>query len=140
MGVLFFALNLVFGIAIPLAIQVWDRDRLSDEERAWVWGYASWGSALYNFGPLSLVAWGYVTRSPRYLRGLAVGVGWTGVALVAQGVFGEVFGRLLRVPERQLEQARSGVVGAFVVACILAVIIGTGRAIYEAARGGAGRA
>ena len=135
MKVLFFAANIAFGILIPLALQLLDRRRMTPEERRWVWPFSTWGSALYNFGPLSLVAWGYVTRSPRYVRGLAIGVALTTVALLVQGVLGELLGRALGFRERALAEAREGVIAAIVVAAVLAVVIGAGRAVYEAARG-----
>lgn len=133
-NVLFFALNLALGIAIPLAVQLLDRRRMTPEERRWVWGFATWGSALYNFGPLSLVAWGYVTRSPRYARGLAIGVGLTGVALAAQAALCEIAGRALHLRPKALAENREGFVAALFVAAGLAVVIGAGRAIYEAVR------
>lgn len=135
MNVLYFALNIALGIAIPLALQLLDRRRLPPEQRAWVWGFATWGSALYNFGPLSLLAWGYVTRSPRYARGLAVGVGLTAVALCAQGLACEAIGRAMHFREKALAESREGFLAAIVVAAALGALIGAGRALYEVARG-----
>ena len=107
---------------------------MSPEERRWVWGFATWGSALYNFGPLSLLAWGYVTRSPRYFRGLAIGVALTATALLMQAVAGEVIGRALGFREKVLAETRNGFLGAILVAAALAFVIGAGRYIYEALR------
>ena len=101
MGTLFFALNMVLGMLIPLALQRMDRRRMTTEERAWVWNFASWGSAVYNFGPMSLVAWGYVTRSPRYVRGLATGAGLAVTAIATQGVVVEGFGQIGRASCRE---------------------------------------
>lgn len=134
MGVAFFVFNLFWGVTIPLGLQLLDRESLTHREREWVWGFASWGSALYNFGPLSLVAWGYVTRSPRYLRGLGIGVALIARALVAQGLLCEGFGRLVGMKAKELEQNRLGIVGTMLAACLLAVIVGIGRAVYEAVR------
>jgi hypothetical protein len=53
---------LVLGITLPLAVQVWDRRRLTKEQRSGAWNTASWGSALYAFGPLSMIGWCWVTR------------------------------------------------------------------------------
>ncbi len=134
MGTLFFALNMVLGMLIPLALQRMDRRRMTTEERAWVWNFASWGSAVYNFGPMSLVAWGYVTRSPRYVRGLAIGAGLAVMALVVQGVCAEVLGRLFGFREKQLADNRLGFLGTMGAAVVLAILIGVGRAIYEVVR------
>jgi hypothetical protein len=133
-NVLFFAANIALGILIPLAVQLLDRRRMTPEQRRWVWGYATWGSALYNFGPLSLVAWGYVTRSPRYARGLAVGVGLTAIALAAQALACEVLGRAIQLRPKALAESREGFVAALAVAVALALLIGAGRAVHEAFR------
>jgi hypothetical protein len=53
---------MVLGIVVPLALQLWDRRRLDEEQRARAWNFASWGAALYAFGPLSLLGWYWVTR------------------------------------------------------------------------------
>lgn len=62
MATLRFTLRLILGIAIPYAIQRWDRARLSPAQRAAAWNGASWASALYGFGPISMVGWAWVTR------------------------------------------------------------------------------
>ena len=56
------AVLMVLGIVIPLLIQLWDKRRLTDEQRARAWNFASWGAALYAFGPLSMLGWFWVTR------------------------------------------------------------------------------
>lgn len=53
---------MVLGIALPLGLQLWDRSRLPAEARDRGWNAASWGSALYAFGPLSMLGWYWVTR------------------------------------------------------------------------------
>lgn len=58
---------MVLGIVLPLLVQLWDRRRMDDAQRARVWNFASWGTALYAFGPLSLLGWSWVTR-PRWRR------------------------------------------------------------------------
>lgn len=135
MNVLFFVLNVLLGIGIPLGLQLHDRRRLSAEERAWVWNFASWGSAVYNFGPLSLVAWGYVTRSPRYWLGLAHGVLLAEIALLAQGVVAEGVGRALAFRAKDLADNRMGFVATMAAVVALALVVGAGRAVYEAVRG-----
>jgi hypothetical protein len=130
----FVALNMLLGIVIPVGIQLGDRAYLSRGEREWVWNYASWGSAVYNFGPFSLVAWGYVTRSPRYLRGLFFGVLFTWAALLSQGLICEIVGRALGFRDKQLSENRDSIAVLMAAAVVLAGVIGLGRAIYEAVR------
>lgn len=55
-------LAFVLGMLLPWALQAWDRRRLTAEQRARAWNGASWGSALYAFGPLSMLGWCWVTR------------------------------------------------------------------------------
>jgi hypothetical protein len=52
----------VLGMLLPWTLQAWDRRRLTSEQRARAWNAASWGSALYAFGPLSMLGWCWVTR------------------------------------------------------------------------------
>lgn len=130
----FFLFNFVVGIFLALGIQLWDRRRLLPEQRAWAWNAASWGSAVYNFGPLSLVAWGYVTRSPRYVVGLLVGVELATVALLVQGALNEAVGRLLGFSAAKLELHRAQMLGSIAVCAALAILVGSGRYIYEAVR------
>ncbi|HMY18684.1 MAG TPA: transcriptional regulator [Polyangium sp.] len=54
--------NFILGILLTLAVQRWDLRRLDDEQRARSWNYATQGQALINFGPLSMLGWGWVTR------------------------------------------------------------------------------
>lgn len=53
---------LILGMALPFAVQRWDRLRLTDEQRSGAWNAATWGAALYGFGPLSMIPWCWVTR------------------------------------------------------------------------------
>lgn len=64
MGVARFALMMVLGILLPLAVQLWDRRRQTEAQRSAGWNVATWGSALYAFGPLSMLGWIFVTRRP----------------------------------------------------------------------------
>jgi hypothetical protein len=67
-----YILQFFLGIALPLALQRWHRARLTPEARARSWNTASWAAALYAFGPLSMIGWGWVTTCR-----------WWGVALGA---------------------------------------------------------
>ncbi|MBM4357633.1 MAG: transcriptional regulator [Deltaproteobacteria bacterium] len=75
------ALAMVLGIALPFLAQWLDRRRLAPPVRARSWNVATWGAALYGFGPLSMLGWFWTTR-PRWRRvwsgGLATG-GMVGV-------------------------------------------------------------
>ncbi len=55
-------LNWILGITLTLALQRWDFKRLDDQQRARSWNSATQGQALFNFGPLSMLGWGWVTR------------------------------------------------------------------------------
>lgn len=58
-----YVFQIVLGVAFTYALQRWDRARfLTEEQRARAWGTATWGVALFWFGPLSLLPWGWVTR------------------------------------------------------------------------------
>ena len=70
---------MVASIVVPLALQLWDRRRLSPEQRARCWNVATWGSALYAFGPLSMLGWCWVTRRPWWR--ILVGPLWSGACL-----------------------------------------------------------
>jgi hypothetical protein len=52
----------LLGIFLSLAIVRWDRKNLSPEQLARSWNTATTGQALLNFGPFSLLGWGWVTR------------------------------------------------------------------------------
>lgn len=94
------ALQMVLGIALPLAVQLWDRRRLTPEQRAACWNAATWGAALYALGPLSMLGWCWVTRgiahgrpelrrrrAARALGALGLGAAWVVViVLIILGV------------------------------------------------------
>jgi len=97
MKTLIYSLAFVLNIALPLTAQINDRRRLTDRQRAQAWNEASWGSALYIAGPLSMIPWAWVTRNEwaRWRkRGLGVALGRSalllgaglGVALLLCGV------------------------------------------------------
>ncbi|MBK8255831.1 MAG: hypothetical protein IPK82_24590 [Polyangiaceae bacterium] len=139
MNVFFLVFQMTLGIILPLGIQLADRKRMTAEEKTWVWGWASWGSALYNFGPLSLVAWGYVTRSPNYTKGLAIGVGQCAFACLVQGVISELVDRLLSLSPAKLQDARTGFIAAAGAAVLLGILVWMGRSVYELVRRLTGR-
>src|SRR5580704_10428018 len=62
MDVLSICLRVILQIALNRAVQRWDRARLSPERVERAWNGASWGAALYAFGPLSMLGWVWVTR------------------------------------------------------------------------------
>lgn len=70
-----FVIQLVMATGLPLAVQLWDRGRLSPEQRARSWNAATWGAALYAFGPLSMLGWCWVTRRSWLALGVGVVVG-----------------------------------------------------------------
>jgi hypothetical protein len=78
MQVVRFILELVLGIGLTYALQRWDRGRLSEEQRERAWNGATWGAALYAFGPFSMLGWGWVTR-----RFLGLLLGLLGIALIS---------------------------------------------------------
>ncbi len=87
-------LQLVLGIALTYAVQRWDESRLPAPRREHAWNTATWGAALFWYGPLSMLAWGWVTRREKGFVGVLRGLGGmllgalVGllVALVGQGV------------------------------------------------------
>ena len=83
------AMSIVVGIVLPLVVQLLDKRRLSEEQRVRSWNFATWGSALYAFGPLSMLGWMWVTR-PRWLR-CAYGAAWTGALTLAMAIIDHLF-------------------------------------------------
>lgn len=55
-------LTWILGILLTLAVQRWDSRRLDEEQRARSWNYATLAQAIFNFGPFSMLGWGWVTR------------------------------------------------------------------------------
>ncbi|HZO14918.1 MAG TPA: hypothetical protein VFB62_16700, partial [Polyangiaceae bacterium] len=53
---------MALSIVLPLVAQLWDKSRLSEEQKARSWNVATWGCALYALGPLSMLGWIQVTR------------------------------------------------------------------------------
>jgi hypothetical protein len=80
MNTLRLVLSLVLGIALPYTVQRWDKGRLPAEQRERAWNAASWGAALYAFGPFSMLGWVCVTRlrfAERWRESPARAVGWS---------------------------------------------------------------
>jgi hypothetical protein len=138
-SIYFLLFNMVLQFAIPVGIQLWDRKRMSPSEREWVWNFASWGSAVYNFGPVSLLAWGYVTRSPRYWQGLWIGWCQSAAALILQGAINDLVGRAAGLAPKELREMREGFGLVIVLLLGLAVLVGVCRTVYEVVRRLAGR-
>ena len=91
MKTLLTTLTFVLNIVFPLALQLWDRRRLTPLQRARSWSSASWASALYGFGWLSMIAWVWVTRSEwaRWRRrGLDAALGRSVLVLLVGAVIG----------------------------------------------------
>lgn len=81
MRTLRFVISLSLGILLPLAIQLRVRRGLSAEQRAEAWNAATWGAALYAFGPLSMVGFmSVVARVAWFERGARVLGGVLGAA------------------------------------------------------------
>jgi hypothetical protein len=79
MEVLRASLVMVVGFVLPWLLQRADRRRLDPEARARAWNFSSWGSAIYAFGPLSMLGWCWTTRPP--WRRCAWGALFTAVTL-----------------------------------------------------------
>lgn len=72
MRTLRFVLQITLSIGLTLGLQRWDRKRLTKEQQDRSWNTATWAAALYAFGPLSMLGWGWVTR--KSARGIGLGV------------------------------------------------------------------
>jgi hypothetical protein len=114
MKILQFLLLTALNYGLTYAVQRWDRGRLRPSQRAGAWNGASWGSALYVCGCLSMIPWCWVTRQEwarwRRERGVAAALGWStllllaGVAaaaaiLVVLTAAGELLGWALGIPD-----------------------------------------
>jgi hypothetical protein len=96
MKTLLYSLAFALNLGLTFAVQIWDKRRLTPRQRARSWNTASWGSALYVAGPLSMIAWAWVTRSEwaRWRRsGLGGALGRSALVLVAGlGVGAVIYG------------------------------------------------
>ena len=66
MKTLIYVLAAVLNIGLTLTVQILDKRRLTQEQRAGAWNAASWGAALYGAffvgGAASMIPWCWVTR------------------------------------------------------------------------------
>lgn len=118
------AVAMILGILLPLIVQLIDKRRLSAEARERAWNTATWGSALYAFGPLSMLGWSWVTR-PRWRR-IVMGPLWLGgiVAVMTAVDYGlELWGQG-RVQATPSDVAVGGAIGAAAGAGLLVVLEG----------------
>jgi hypothetical protein len=90
--VLRLVVSLILGITLPLLVQIWDRRRLTARQRAGAWNTASWGSALYAFGPLSMIGWCWVTRHEwaRWRNESTWSLLWKSAALLLVGLLAAI--------------------------------------------------
>lgn len=101
MATLRYSILMILGMVLPYLVQRWDRARLDPDQRAAAWNTATWGAALYAFGPLSMLGWVWVTRA-RYAAwwdahgpetALLKSAALLGVGIaVAAGLFGALVG------------------------------------------------
>jgi hypothetical protein len=82
-------LQMALGIALPIWIIRRDMARLSEAVAARCWNDASIWSAVVAFGPISLVV--HFARSRRSLLGLALGIAWAVVSVLALAALGLAF-------------------------------------------------
>jgi hypothetical protein len=76
----------ILNIALPYLITRRDRRKLSEDRLARAWNTASWGSAVYFFGPFCLPAHFWITR--RTARGLLQGCAWMVAVLASEWILG----------------------------------------------------
>ena len=58
-----YVLVFVLNTGLTVAVQIWDRRRLTNRQRAQAWNSASWGSAIYVANAASMIPWAWVTRN-----------------------------------------------------------------------------
>lgn len=100
-----YTLVFVLNTGLTVAVQIWDRRRLTDRQRARAWNAASWGSAIYVASVASMIPWAWVTRNEWTQwrkRSLVFALGRSalllGAGLVAAAlIYGVVVGVLLAV-------------------------------------------
>lgn len=89
MAVLRVLVSMVLSIGLTVAVQLMVRSLLTPERRDRGWNAATWGAAVYAFGPLSMLGFFWVTRKPGALgafEALALAV------FAAAGVLGVMYG------------------------------------------------
>jgi hypothetical protein len=83
----------ILGIVLTLAFLRWDRRRLDEDQRARSWNSATLGQSLLNFGPWSLLGWGWVTRRGKgILFGFLAAILITAVLVLVDTLFVAAFG------------------------------------------------
>jgi Flp pilus assembly protein TadB len=96
-------LGFVLATGLTIAVQVWDRRRLTERQRAQAWNSASWGAAIYAVSLASMIPWAWVTRNEwaRWReRGLGYALARSALLLgagfaVAAVIYGIVLGVLI---------------------------------------------
>lgn len=134
MKVAIYLIQFILGIVVPLLFQLWDRSRFDRAARARVWRVSTWGASLYAFGAVSLVAWGYVTRGPRFVRGLAAGFGLASAAAFAETAPAWVIAVLGGAPRSLRDDLWTAAIAMVVASAALAVVVGLVRGLYEMLR------
>ncbi|MET0790425.1 MAG: hypothetical protein ABW061_02800 [Polyangiaceae bacterium] len=89
------ALSLVLNALLPYLIVRRDLARLSEERLARAWTQASFLSAVYAFGPLSLPV--HFTKTRRSWLGFGQGVGWLVLSVATQAAVTALLASLLGV-------------------------------------------
>lgn len=87
--------SLVLNALVPYLIVRHDLARLSEERLSRAWTQASFLSAVYAFGPLSLPV--HFTKTRRSLVGFLLGVAWLGLAVALEAAVTGALGLLLGV-------------------------------------------
>ncbi len=114
-------LAMVLGIALPFCVQWLDRRRLSAEARARAWNTASWGAAVYAFGPASMLGWMWLTR-PRGWR-IAYGAVATSLAVLAIALADRALLATMKQPgDALVELLESALVVALAAALLLGIL------------------
>lgn len=130
------AVAMILGIVLPLLVQLWDKRRLDDEARQRSWNVATWGGALYAFGPLSMLGWSWVTR--RGWTRLVVGPFWLSAivlvmtlvdAALASSLGGEVEGTAAEFVVAPFVIMAAGVVFMALLAGVAALAHGARRVL-----------
>lgn len=93
--VLLFSVQLALGILVPWWIVRRDLRKIPEAQLDRAWTDASFWSAIVLFGPLCLPF--HYVKTRRSLFGLALGIGWTALALVTIGLVSEGLGALMGV-------------------------------------------
>ena len=88
-------LSFVLNAALPYLVVRYDLKRLSELQLARAWPAASFLSAVFAFGPLSLPV--HFTKTRRSVRGFGLGLLVCALTLAVQGLIATGLGALLGV-------------------------------------------